>query len=114
MMRTPRAHNAAHLEFIRGLSCCVCGNNIQTEAAHVKMSCDWADKRGVGLGEKADDKFTVPLCGQCHRDQHNMDEREFWIARGKDPVCIALALWSITGNHERGERIALCSWEDLP
>jgi hypothetical protein len=112
MMRTPRAHNKLHLDFVRGLPCCVCGNNIQTEAAHVKMSCGWADKRGVGLGEKTDDAFAISLCSQCHRDQHAMDEREFWIQRGKDPICIALALWRVTGDYERGERIALYDWNN--
>lgn len=99
------------MRFVRGLPCCLCGNNIETQAAHVRMACDWAGKRAAGMGEKPDDKFTVPLCGACHVAQHSENERQFWIQQGKDPVCIALALWAHTGNHELGERIALCSWD---
>lgn len=113
MMRTPRAHAKAHLDWVRGLPCCICGNNIQTEAAHIRMSCEWAGKGETGLGRRPSDHFTVPLCSDCHRGpkgQHSMNEREWWTQRGKDPVCIALALWAATGNQEIGERIALCDW----
>lgn len=110
MMKLPRQHDEKHLRFVRGLPCTICGNNVETQAAHVRFACGWAAKRNTGLGEKPDDRFTVPLCGKCHREQHDMNEREFWIQRGKDPVCIALALWANSGNQVLGERIALWDW----
>lgn len=106
--RQPRKRDEAHLRFIRGLCCCVCLNNIATEAAHVKMAEPKAGKRGIGIGEKADDRWTVPLCSNCHRWQHEHTEQWFWQQgsfRWIDPVYLALALYSVTGDHEAGESI---------
>jgi hypothetical protein len=105
MFRTPRQHNDAHLRFIRGLRCIICGDNTSTEAAHVRFQCRPAGKRYAGKGEKPDDRWTLPLCGQHHRDQHSMDEEMFWEGVGCDPIFYAMALWGVTGNHALGEQI---------
>jgi hypothetical protein len=105
MMRQPRERSEPHLQFIRGLPCCICGNNIETEAAHIRFSCLEAGKRSTGIGEKSNDKWTVPLCGNHHRMQHAWGEREFWKAAGRDPIKIAQELWAHSGNHEVGLRI---------
>lgn len=108
MIKRPRIKNEAHLKFIRGLPCVVCGDNTSTEAAHIRMSCDWAGKRAVGMGEKPDDIWTVPLCGRCHKEQHGMNEQDYWWGvrmRYLDPVKVALALFVHTGQHEVGEQI---------
>ncbi len=104
-LKHPRKHDPAHLRFIRTLPCVVCHNDIETEAAHVKFSDIRAAKRPVGKGEKPDDRWTVPLCGRCHRDQHTMNERAFWCDIGIDPVFVALALAGESGDHEAGETI---------
>lgn len=105
--REPRVKCKRHLDFVRGLPCVVCHDNTTTEAAHVKLTHNTAEKRHVGGAEKADDKWTVPLCGRHHRDQHDMSEKEFWRTVGIDPIRVCKALWSVTGDHEEGERIAL-------
>jgi hypothetical protein len=109
--RSPRQKDEAHLKFIRGLPCCVCGNNIETEAAHVRMPDPTIAKPLTGLGIKPDDKFTVPLCGDHHRTQHANKEAVFWSRWGRncDPVKLALALYAVSGDHELGERIALAN-----
>lgn len=104
-MKDPRQHFERHLDFIRGLPCLVCRNPIETEAAHIRMSEPRAAKRNTGMGEKPHDRWTVPLCGRHHRDQHSMSEREFWITVGIDPVFSALALWTCTGDQAAGEQI---------
>lgn len=109
MMKQPRQHSKKHLKFIRGLPCVVCGDNTSTEAAHIRFSCAEAGKRHVGMGEKPDDRWTVPLCGECHRKQHRMNEWEYWQSVNRDPILISLALWGVSGNHELGEQIALAS-----
>jgi hypothetical protein len=105
MFRQPRKHDEKHLQFIRGLSCVVCGDNTSTEAAHVRFAERRVAKRDVGKAEKPDDKWTLPLCGRCHREQHDEGERMFWHSRNIDPiyVCLALAFWS--GDNEAGEVI---------
>lgn len=100
-----RQNNEKHLAFVRGLPCLVCPDDTTTEAAHVRFHDFRADKRSVGIGEKSDDRWAVPLCGAHHRAQHEMNEREFWSVVKIDPVFIALALWSVTGDHAAGQRI---------
>lgn len=106
MMRHPRVKLAAHLDFIRSLPCIVCGDNTSTEAAHIRMGDPSVGKRSTGMGEKPSDIWVLPLCGKCHREQHNVVEWAFWKHRNIDPHKKALALWAATGDHELGEQIA--------
>ena len=105
--REPRVKCEKHLNFIRGLPCLVCHDNTSTEAAHIRFSCIELGKRQTGKAEKPDDKWTVPLCGKHHRDQHEMNEQEFWLTVGISPTKVAARLWAVTGRHEEGERIVL-------
>lgn len=100
----PRIKNEPHLNFIRSLPCLVTGT-AGVDAAHIRYSDHRCAKRAVGIGEKPDDKFTIPLCRQEHQKQHSMNEREYWTDLGIDPVFVALALWSVSGDEESGERI---------
>lgn len=109
LARTPRVHNNGHLDFIRGLPCLICGNDIETQAAHIRYGDRSAGKRQTGMGEKPDDSFTIPLCGNCHRNQHRMNEMAFWVTHKIDPIRVALALWKATGNHELGCQIVEAS-----
>jgi hypothetical protein len=103
--RQPRQHDEKHLAFIRQLPCVVCGNNTQTEAAHIRYGFPRAGKRPTGKGEKPDDDFTVPLCNVHHNSQHVVGEMNFWGATGIDPILVALALCRVSGDTERGEEI---------
>lgn len=98
--RHPRERNEKHLAFVRQLPCLCCGNDIETEAAHIRMADRSVCKRQTGKGEKPDDAFSVPLCGRCHRDQHSMNEREFWRRVGIDPIRVALALHYWSGDAD--------------
>ncbi len=103
--RQPRQHDNKHLDFIRELPCCICGNNTSTEAAHIRYQDARAAKRYVGKQEKPDDRWAIPLCGMCHREQHNMSEREFWKDMKQDPIFLALALFSVSGDYASGVQI---------
>lgn len=105
--REPRVKSERHLAFVRVLPCLVCHNPIETQAAHIRFACAEVNKRQCGKSEKPDDKWTVPLCGKHHADQHAMNEQEFWLTVGIDPIKIARQLWSVSGNFEEGERIVL-------
>jgi hypothetical protein len=103
--RDPREHDKRHLEFVRQLPCLICRNNIQSEAAHIRMGDMSVAKRPTGMQEKPDDAFTVPLCGEHHRQQHEINEKRFWEYAGMDAIKIALALWRVSGDQESGELI---------
>jgi len=103
--RQPREHDKKHLKFVAGLPCIICANNLGVDAAHIRYSDYRVDKRPVGIGEKPDDIWTVPLCRMHHMQQHSMNEREFWSVFGIDPVFYALAIYARSGDQERAERI---------
>ena len=104
-MKRPRKHSEAHLDFIRGLPCVVCKNPIQTEAAHIRFEDRKAGKRFVGMGEKPDDSWTIPLCWRHHKEQHQIGEKAFWKKVRIDPLFVSLALWRATGDDELGQQI---------
>ncbi|MEG0131998.1 MAG: DUF968 domain-containing protein [Acinetobacter sp.] len=71
-MRSPERLNQ-----VRSLPCVKCGNP-ESQAAHSNFA-----EHGKGRGIKASDKFTIPLCIDCHQwlDQyHSMsrDESKVW------------------------------------
>lgn len=97
-----RVKSPKHLDWIRSLPCTVCENPHETEAAHVRMSEASVGKPITGIGIKPDDSWVTPLCGVCHRQQHEEDERRFWFRYGINPIRLALALWQASGDYERG------------
>lgn len=103
--KRPRIKNDRHLDFVRSLPCLVCGDNIHTEAAHVRMSCVAFGKWYTGKGEKPSDCWTVPLCGRHHREQHSGSETKFWEDRKIDPISAAAFLYASSGDFEAGENI---------
>lgn len=108
MKRDPRREYPAHLRFIRTLPCCVCLNNIETEAAHIRMSFAPLLKVNAGVGAKAHDFWVVPLCNSHHTLQHNIgNEDAFWNDPEVDinPLLLALALYAHSGDSEHAERI---------
>ena len=103
--KKPRLENKAHLDFVRGLPCAVCGNNIQTEAAHLRAGDLLYGKRNTGRGEKPSDIWVLPLCGEHHREQHDQNESEFWRRHGINPFVLALSLTACSGDQETAETV---------
>lgn len=99
--RKPRIEEPKHLDLIRQLPCLVCGTQ-PVEAAHIRSPCLRLGKRETGMSEKADDKWTLPLCAHDHRlgpfSQHSLGEDEFWKEWRIDPFATALALWASSGD----------------
>lgn len=56
-----RELNKRYLARVRRLPCCMCGMPGPSEAHH---------STGAGLGTKANDTDTMPLCTNCHRCFH--------------------------------------------
>ncbi len=53
--------DSKRLDAIRSLPCCQCGASPRSQAAHSNFGI-----HGKGKGIKADDKYTIPLCHECH------------------------------------------------
>jgi hypothetical protein len=62
------------------------------DAAHIRAGSFIYDKRDVGLGEKPDDKWALPLKHSCHMEQHQHgNELDWWRWRGVvDPFALAI------------------------
>ena len=104
VFRQPRIKLPKHLAFIRQLRCVNCLDNTSTEAAHIR-SADWSiGKPLTGNSIKPDDFYVVPLCSKCHRLQHEVGEMIFWDSCN-DPIKIALALYAVSGDIDRADRI---------
>lgn len=106
--KQPRKKNENHLKAIRQCNCLVCGASYPSEAAHIRYSSMRYGKFHTGMGQKPDDKWTVPLCARCHRigdkkitAQHQMSERKFWKAHGINPIEIAAELYACDSHVTR-------------
>jgi hypothetical protein len=70
--RSSRWRSTAHCNHVRKHACVNCGTVAAIEVAHVRIGSD------AGIGRKPSDDRSVPLCRDCHRDQHTRGERSFW------------------------------------
>ena len=95
----------AHCNFIRSLPCVVCSNPAETELVHVRFSDARAAKINPGSAQKPEDNWTLPLCSQHHRDQHDLGEVVFWAWHKIDPTFVCMALWINSGNTQAAQTI---------
>lgn len=63
--RSGPKHDRAHLERVKQLPCIVCGRPGPSDAHHVRTR---PDGQGYGMGQKASDQETIPLCKAHHQD----------------------------------------------
>lgn len=103
--RRDRQRDERHLEFVRSLFCVSCRDDTSVEAAHLRAASIMYAKRQTGMGEKPDDRWTLPLCSRCHRLQHKGHELGFWNTRGINPFALCLVLHSISGDHEQASQV---------
>lgn len=91
-----RQTDAAYLGRVRACPCLCCGME-PSEAAHVRMASA-AHGKASGLQKKPHDKWSLPLCAGCHRNekhaQHNQGEANFWCAIDISPLNVCEALWA--------------------
>lgn len=104
LTKKQREKSDGHLSFIRTLPCVVTGKR-PVHAAHIRYG-DWSKgKPETGMGEKPHDRYAVPLHPDEHSKQHSMNERDYWVAVGIDPIILASLLWANTGDEEACEQI---------
>lgn len=117
--REPRLHDPEFLRWLKTKPCCVCGRS-PVDAAHVKFGSKFYGKRSVGMSEKPDDRWAVPLCRECHTSQHNAvrskeekAEQNWWRQRRILPLALAMKLYSEFGGtggqvrHKRRPRVTI-------
>lgn len=103
--RQPREEDEKHRRFIASLWCVICGAG-DVQCAHVRFADLTVGKPFTGGATKPDDKYTVPLCCGCHSRQHAWgDERGWWLKYEIDPIKLALALYCVSGKHDRATEI---------
>jgi hypothetical protein len=88
--REPRERDEEYLAYIRQQPCCICGDTVSVEAAHLRVGSIGDGKRPTGMGEKSSDRWALPLCGRHHKEQHSMNERYFWASYRIDPFATAM------------------------
>lgn len=107
--RQPRQRDEKHLAFIRKLPCAArhgaCSGAV--EAAHLRAGALAWGKRPVGVAEKPDDAWTLPLCHHHHlHGQHAAgNEVAWWSKQGRDPFRLAWELHEASGDLESGRLI---------
>jgi hypothetical protein len=93
-----RRRDKAHLKFVAGKPCLVCGRK-PCDPHHLRF----AQKRA--LGRKVSDEYSVPLCRTHHRDLHRSgNEALWWQKAGLDPIKIARKLWQQTRLQRIGKQ----------
>lgn len=100
-----RVRDNGHLAYLRRLPCACCGVSGRSEAAHIRYGDPARGKANPGMGAKPDDRWAVPMCRDCHRAQHGMNERAFWAEAGIDPLVLAEDLWAVSGNEVAGATV---------
>lgn len=89
--------SAKHIALIQRLPCCVCQIDPGGTAHHLKLGVE-----SRGLGMRAPDKCTVPLCGDCHlhgiERAGSRNEWDWFSKRGINCLDLAQTLWDATGD----------------
>lgn len=90
--RQPRQRDEDYLNYVRSLPCVICGDTVTVEAAHLRVGSISHNKSYGAMQMKSSDKWALPLCTRHHREQHAMNELEFWAKHGINPFELAISL----------------------
>lgn len=99
-LKSPRVKDDGYLASLRELPCVICRNDTTVEAAHIRTGNLDYGKRETGFGEKPSDWWCLPLCRNCHTEQHRGNEVNFWTNYGINPWVLALSLYAAKFDHE--------------
>lgn len=110
-MRSERVHDDKHLALVRKCMCMVCGMDPAGEAAHVRISSAAHSKPNTG-SRKPDDKWTLPLCHECHMRQHSEGELTFWYRIGLSAVHWCQELFRVTGDLDAMRATVMRSYRE--
>lgn len=104
--KNPRQNHKDHIRWVKSLPCLIEGvRALDVDPCHIRYGDPTYGKAAAGAGEKSHDQYSVPMRRKHHDAQHQNNEREWWAARGIDPLEVAAKLWAASGNDEAGELI---------
>lgn len=83
-----------HLEAVAALPCCVCGAE-PVQAHHLKGL-----KYGTGMGLKACDTKTIPLCYAHHHEFHTLGVKTWEARYGEQGMHLANTLEKLKGSAD--------------
>ncbi len=92
-----------YLAWLHDLPCVVSGRQ-PVDAAHVSFANPAYGAHGRGKGQKASDRWALPVSPELHAEQHackDGNEREWWASKGINPHLIATVLWGLW-NERKG------------
>lgn len=97
-LRTKRKKFAGHLGFVRSFQCLIadhhkCESPVDPHHLQDGFTADIPMSEWPGIGKKAHDKWTVPLCRLAHEEiQHVIGHKPFEEKYGLDLMAIAREL----------------------
>lgn len=83
-----------YLGFIAKLPCIV-SKQRPVQVAHLSFANAAFAHYGRGKGTKANDRWTLPLSVALHAEQHQGNEREFWLRHKVNPHLACVILYGI-------------------
>lgn len=110
-MRSERVHDEKHLALVRRCMCIGCRMDPAGSAAHVRMSSAAHSKPNTGT-RKPDDKWTLPLCHECHMYQHRAGELTFWHRVGLSALHWCVELYKVTGDLNAMRAVVMRSFRE--
>lgn len=92
--RAKPGKESSYLSWLHELPCAITGTT-PVEAAHLSSANAFYGHAGRGKGQKAGDRWALPLSPEKHREQHAGNEMAFWRKHGVNPHLLALVLHSL-------------------
>ena len=83
--------DSGYLSWLHEVPCIVTGT-LPVEAAHLSTANPKYGHMGRGKGQKAHDRWALPLSSEQHRIQHMLTENTYWFNEAIDPYETALVL----------------------
>ncbi len=74
----------SYLVWLHSVPCIVTGT-LPVDAAHLSTANPKYGHMGRGKGQKAHDRWALPLSAEMHRIQHDIGEDKFWRVGPTDP-----------------------------
>ncbi len=100
-LRSQVERDPVYLALLRQLPCLKCGMEPCGECAHIRCNSGTHGKHN-GMGKKPSDRWAVPLCAACHREDndalHRVGEGLFFMLLGLNPLFVATRLYAAKGS----------------